>query len=69
MMRIAGVVVIQFVVDTNGKVLSPVVLESPDPRFSKAAVNAILQWEFLPAVKKGKKVNAWMRVPFTFSLN
>jgi TonB family protein len=69
MLRITGVVVVMFVVDTNGKVRVPTVIESPDPRLSKAAVDAILQWEFLPGVRNGKKVNVRMRVPFTFALN
>jgi outer membrane biosynthesis protein TonB len=50
-------------------VVSAKAIESPDPILSKAAVDAVMQWEFVPAEKNGKKVNVLMEVPFTFALD
>jgi TonB family protein len=69
MKRITGVVIVEFVVDESGNVWIPTVIESPDPMLSKAAVNALLKWKFLPGVKNGHKVNTRMRIPVTFSLD
>jgi TonB family protein len=66
---VTGVVTVVFVVDTNGDVASATAVNSPDPLLSEAAVNAVLQWKFLPGQKNGKKVNTRMLVPFTFSIS
>jgi len=69
LLGISGIVAVRFIVDTNGKVRVPTVIESPDPRLSKAALDAISQWEYLPGVKNGKKVNYWKTVSFTFDVH
>ncbi|HWZ93684.1 MAG TPA: energy transducer TonB [Opitutaceae bacterium] len=66
---IVGVVTVRYVVDTNGNVVSPVVMKSPDPRLSKAVLDAIFQWKFVPGEKNGHKVNTRLEEPFTFDLN
>jgi protein TonB len=66
---IVGVVTVRFVVDTDGNVVSPVVMKSPDPRLSQAVLDAIAQWKFLPGEKNGRKVNTQLEMPLTFSLD
>jgi len=34
----------------------------------KAAVEAIKQWEFKPAIKEGKPIAVWVTFPTTFML-
>jgi TonB family protein len=66
---IVGVVTVQYIVDTNGNVVSPVVIKSPDPRLSKAVLDAISQWKFVPGEKNGHKVNTRLEGPITFDLD
>jgi len=66
---IVGVVTVQYIVDTNGNVVSPVVIKSPDPRLSEAALDAISQWKFVPGEKNGHKVNTRAEQSLTFSLD
>lgn len=65
---IGGTVVVKFIVDENGKVTSAEAIQAPDAALAKAAVDAILQWEFIPAEKYGMKVNVRMTQSLTFSL-
>lgn len=50
---IAGVVVVQVLVDTSGKVASTRVLESPDPSLGRAATDAVSDWTFR-VIKAGR---------------
>ncbi len=65
--RVDGLVVVLFVVDSAGRVVNPSVEESTDPAFEKAALDAVRQWRFEPAVRNGSKVHCRMRVPIRFS--
>jgi len=66
---IVGIVTVQFIVDTNGKVVSAKAISYPDQVLAKAAVDAISQWEFLPGEKNGRKVNTRLEETITFDLN
>jgi TonB family protein len=66
---VIGVVTVQYVVDTNGNVVSPTVIKSPDPRLSQAVLDAISQWKFAPGEKNGHKVNTRMENPISFDLD
>lgn len=68
-MRLAeeeGKVVIEFVVDTTGRVRQPIVIKSTHPAFEDKALHAVRRWRFDPALKEGRLVNAKMRVPVIF---
>jgi TonB family protein len=67
--RVGRFVTVELVVDSNGKVVSPAVIDSPDPILSKAVLDAISQWEFLPGEKNGKKVDVQMKIPVSFVLD
>jgi protein TonB len=66
---IVGIVTVRFIVDTDGNVVSPVVMESPDPRLSQSVLDAISQWKFVPGEKNGHKTNIRLEMPLTFALD
>ncbi|GLR72375.1 energy transducer TonB [Agaribacter marinus] len=52
-----GWVKISYVIDTEGKVKDPVVVDNGgSSRFKKAAMSAIKEWQYTPAIKNGKAV-------------
>jgi len=61
-----GTVHIIFIVDQRGRVENPIVQNSTDPVFDRAALNAIKQWKFEPGKRSGEPVKFRMRVPITF---
>jgi len=54
--RIVGLVLIGYIVSVEGLVVDPVVLESSDPRLTKAALESMKSWRFTPATFNGMKV-------------
>ncbi len=65
--RRQGSVHVVFLVDRQGKVVSPRVERSSDPAFEKVALEAVRQWRFEPGTRKGEKVQFKMRVPISFN--
>jgi TonB family protein len=47
--KVTGTVILEAVVDTNGKVIDLSVVENPDQRLTDAAIEAVRQWTFEPA--------------------
>ncbi|MEM6288031.1 MAG: TonB family protein [Bacteroidota bacterium] len=66
---IEGQVVVQFVVDPQGRVIQPVVLRSPDDLLSEAAVAAVRGSKFTPGMQRGEPIHVRFAVPITFRLN
>ncbi|HUH31323.1 MAG TPA: M56 family metallopeptidase, partial [Rhodanobacter sp.] len=64
-----GTVVLDVLVDTDGKPLSTAVQGTPAiaPNLVKAAGDAAMQWRFKPTVRDGKAVQGHARVPITFA--
>lgn len=54
---LAGKVLVEFVIDSSGNVVNPVVVSSNNPWFERPAIEAILKWRFTPAQVGGRKVN------------
>lgn len=70
-MRRAGIqgrVLVQFVVDSKGRVRIPYVTESTHPGFRDAAIEAVRKWKFRPGKRNGERVNTRMQVPIMFSI-
>jgi TonB family protein len=67
--HLRGEVMVQFIVDQNGNVQNPVVLNSNNPGFDEAALVAIRKWVFQPGRRDGRPVNVRMAVPIIFQLN
>jgi len=65
--RVTGVVVIEVSLDTEGKVRDATVLRSI-PMLDEAALAAVRQWEFTPAVSNGVAVPVKMTVTVNFNL-
>jgi len=66
---IPGDVVVEFIVDTNGNVLNPVIVRSSQREFEANAISAVNKWRFKPGKKGGRSVVTRMSVEITFKLN
>ena len=66
--KIAGVVVVELVVTTDGFVEEVSVLRTPDERLTAAAVEAVRQWRFEPALCDGTPVSVFYKMTFKFQL-
>lgn len=64
-----GEVLVDFIVDIEGRVRHPVVTRSLNPAFDAPALDAIRQWVFEPARKGDIPVNAHVQQALTFQLN
>jgi TonB family protein len=62
-----GSAVVEFVVDQSGNVIDAYVASTTHPSFGEAALQAILQWKFVPAMQGGKPVTTLMKLPFSFT--
>jgi len=64
--NVQGTVELTAVIDSNGSVSDVQILNSVDERLQDYARNALLRWQFLPAVRNGKPVplQAVVRIPF-----
>ncbi len=63
-----GQVKVEFIVDKTGAVKNPVIIESNNPGFNEAAIEAVLQWTFKPGIKGGVPVDVRMQLPVVFEL-
>lgn len=63
-----GDVLVEFVVDQEGRVQNAVVVRSLNPGFNDAALEAIKHWRFEPGRIDGRPVNTRMQQPISFSL-
>ena len=65
---IQGRVLIQIFISREGKILQTRILQSDNPLLEEAAITAIKQTAFTPAIQFGKPLGVWMVIPITFSL-
>jgi TonB family protein len=66
--HIQGVVILQTIIDTLGKVTDIRVLKGLPSGLSEAAVEAVSKWKFNPATLDGKPVAVYYMVTITFSV-
>ena len=66
--RISGSVVVEMTVDVEGKVQDPAPIEVTHPYFGfeQAAVEAVRQWKFRPALHRGEPVEFTLRFRLHF---
>ena len=62
-----GIVILELVVDTQGKVASAEVVRSVPP-FDEAALAAVRKWEYEPTTLDGRLVRVRMTVPISFAM-
>jgi len=66
--RIQGVVILEAVITKTGSVEEVKVLRSLNPVLDQAAVNAVKQWKYQPAMLNGKPVKVYFTVTVNFTL-
>ncbi len=66
---VEGKVILQAVIDDDGSVSDVEVLNSTDPVFDDAAVDAVRQWRWEPATSDGRPVTVYFTIVVQFSLN
>jgi protein TonB len=66
---VAGEVVVEFIIDTEGNVVNARAIRSSHEAFEAAAVAAVSKWKFRPGRKGARDVPTHMQVPIVFTLN
>lgn len=61
-------VTLEFIVDSNGDVVAPMVTDSSHHGFDDAAVIGVSKWKFRPGMKAGRKVNTRVRQAINFTV-
>jgi TonB family protein len=64
--KLDGKAVVFFIVDKEGHVLQPRIVEATHPSFGQAALDAIRQWRFEPAKRDGRAAAARLQIPISF---
>lgn len=63
---IQGVVTVEMLIDSAGRVVEAKAVRATIPEFGVQAVEAARQWTFVPAEAGGQKISARIQVPFEF---
>ncbi len=66
--RLAGVVVLECIVDKEGRIRDAHVVSSTMSIFNKPALDALQQWKFAPGVFRGRAVDTWFELTVAFRL-
>ena len=66
--NIEGMVVVQALIDRNGKVVRTMIVSSDNKVFEASAVEAVTQTVFTPAVQNKVPVAVWIQVPILYQL-
>jgi protein TonB len=66
---IAGVVEVEYIIDSNGNVSQVQVIKSSQREFEEPVIRALLRWRYRPGKKGGRVVNTRVSqsIPFTLS--
>lgn len=62
-----GRAVVDFLVDSHGRVRDPKLRSATDPAFGTSALAAIRDWRFLPRIDHGRPVKTSVEMPFEFT--
>lgn len=66
---IEGQVTVEMIIDENGQIRRPRVIESSHPGFDDYALDLVLDAKIAPAMKGGKPTASRIRIPITFTPN
>ena len=67
--KVTGEVKLEVTIDVEGSVVSVKAVKDPDPRLTEAAIAAVKQWKYKPALTKaGKPVQVLATVSVNFRL-
>jgi TonB family protein len=61
-------VVVEFVIELDGRVKTAFVVESTHASFDAAAIAGVEKWKYRPGIRQGRKVRTRMQVPIIFSV-
>lgn len=67
--RVAGIVILEVVIDRNGNVKNPRVLKPLPFGLDQSAVDAVRQWKFLPGTVNGEPVDVIFNLTINFMLD
>lgn len=67
--QVRGIVTLSFIVDAEGKVRVPAVIDATDVEFGEAGLVAIRQWRFQPPRRNGVQVQVIVERTFRFGGN
>jgi TonB family protein len=67
--RISGIVIVEVVIDKNGRVKDAMVLKGLPFGLDQAAIDAVRQWEFRPATLNGEPVDVIFNLTINFRLD
>jgi protein TonB len=65
--NIQGKVIVMVYISKEGKPVKTRITQSDNPLLEEAAVNAVMQIAYTPAIQLGKPVGVWIAIPITFS--
>jgi protein TonB len=65
---IRGAVVVSFIIDTNGNVPMAEVIQTTNPGFNEAALEAVKKWKFKAGEMNGRKVDTLVSQRIEFNL-
>jgi TonB family protein len=63
-----GAVAVEFIIDREGRVVNPVIVESNNPWFERPALDAVLRWKFHPGLMDGRPVATRVTQKIEFQL-
>lgn len=63
---VQGVVMVDMLVDSTGRVVDATVARASHPVFAERAIEAAKAWTFKPAMADGRAITTRVRVPFEF---
>ncbi|MDA0350497.1 MAG: TonB family protein [Verrucomicrobia bacterium] len=63
-----GKVFVVMIIDEEGNPTTIQIEDSPHPAFTKAAIEAVEQWKFNPALKDGLPTRSKVRLPLSFTI-
>lgn len=66
--HVSGNVMVEFIVDEQGRVVRPLIVKSSHSGFNQSSLVAIRKWRFEPGRNGGKVVKVRMRMPFVFNI-
>jgi TonB family protein len=66
---VEGTVMLRAIISKDGAVLSAQVINSVDPRFAKAALDAVSQWQYQPALLNGEPIEILTSIDVQFQLD
>jgi TonB family protein len=66
--KLEGVVHVRFLIEKNGTVSNPKVLDSPPFPLAAVSLYAILRWKFEPPIRNGEPIQLWAEQSFTFKV-